>query len=163
MSRGDLSPYDLDLGSGRVHTHTQSGGQISPAWSGGAAQRAQVCLLSLFSLPFMTIAMVRLEIHTTELRDIFSRSSRVQTRWRHVLSVCGLTTLRAFWNWFAFCYCMQNGTGQNCSTFTFSVCSFYDDASHSYVSASGLWIMKHTRGLLFFVLNSIFKSFLLPG
>lgn len=80
MSRGDLSPYDLDLGSGRVHTHTQSGGRISPAWSGGAAQRAQVCLLSLFSLPFMTIAMVRLEIHTTELRDIFSRSSRVQTR-----------------------------------------------------------------------------------
>lgn len=27
MSRSDLSPYDLDLGSGRVHTHTvgQSG------------------------------------------------------------------------------------------------------------------------------------------
>lgn len=24
MSYGDLSPYDLDLGSGRVHTHTHS-------------------------------------------------------------------------------------------------------------------------------------------
>lgn len=74
MSRGDLSPYDLDLGSGRVHTHTVRQPDFSNVEQ-RAARTAQVCLLSLLSLPFMTFAMARLEIHSTPLSDMFSRSS----------------------------------------------------------------------------------------
>lgn len=51
MSRGDLSPHDLDLGSGRVHTHSQAEGFLER----GAARAALEKLKSVICLSFSAI------------------------------------------------------------------------------------------------------------
>lgn len=51
MSRGDLSPHDLDLGSGRVHTHSQAEGFLER----GAARAALEKLKSVICLSFSSI------------------------------------------------------------------------------------------------------------
>lgn len=54
MSYGDLSPYDLDLGSGRVHTHIV----VQPDFlfcrgPGSTARERLMTVICFFFLPFM--------------------------------------------------------------------------------------------------------------
>lgn len=75
VSRGDLSPYDLDLGSGRVHTHSHTQRFFSER---AAREELEFCLLSFFlnALSFVTVATVFffvLENRATEPSDTSCR------------------------------------------------------------------------------------------
>lgn len=121
MSRGDLSPYDLDLGSGRVHTHSQAA-RFLPTWSSGL--RAE--LHSVFCLSFSAIYEYRNgspgEIHHEALWYLFQvtmSADMVKTRSFRLRFRCAKGRLGLILYWFVSCYAQLHKPG----AFLFLICA----------------------------------------